>query len=249
MPGLCDDRDRIATFNLVEYTFDIDVRRWQRREFLVPNTTILTVWRTDERRCCSLRAQIISENQVRLIYRVRMPGKRWQRKEQPVWIVWDNCRYGGRRPWLLCPTCLRRVAVLYLGGTSPLSFSCRRCAKLKYDCQRGGPRLRSMRKAQKLRRQLGGSDLLSEPFPEKPRAMHEERYLRIKKMALSAEDEWLRGSAYLIRSLERESERLVNRPTLYMNNLLRLTSMAVPIELDWNGRLIHDERALVIGAG
>jgi hypothetical protein len=140
MPGLCDYRDRIATFNLVEYTFDIDVRRWQRRGFLVPNTTFLTLWGTDERRCCSLRGRVISENQLRLSYRVRTPGKRWQRKEQPIRIVWDNCRYGGRRPWLLCPACSRRVAVLYLGGTNPLSFCCRGCAKLKYHCERSGPR-------------------------------------------------------------------------------------------------------------
>jgi hypothetical protein len=204
MPGLCDYHANLSTFNLVEYTFDIDVRRWQRREFLIPNTTFLTLWRTDEGRCCSLRVRVMSESQVRLIYRVRMPGKRWQRKEQPVGIVWDSCRYGGRRPWLLCPVCRRRVAVLHLGGISPLSFSCRRCAKLTYECERSGPRLRSMRKAQKLRRQLGGSDSLSEPFPEKPRAMHEKRYSRIKKIALSAEDEWFRRSAYLFRALERE---------------------------------------------
>jgi hypothetical protein len=213
MPGLCDYRDRVATFNLVEYTFDIDVRRWQRREFLTPNTTFLILWRTDEGKCCSLRVRVISEDQVRLIYSVRMPGKRWQRKEQPVSIVWDSCRYGGRRPWLLCPACWRRVAVLHLGGISPLAFSCRQCAKLKYDCERSGPRLRSMRKAQKLRRQLDGSGALEEPFPEKPPAMHEKRYLQIKKIALSAEEEWFRRSAYLFRALERDSERLLKPPT------------------------------------
>jgi hypothetical protein len=97
MPGLCDYRDKVATFNLVEYTFDIDVRRWQRREFLTPNTTFLTLWRTDDRKCCSLRVRVISEDQVRLIYSLRMPGRRWQRKEQPIEIVWDSCRYGGRQ--------------------------------------------------------------------------------------------------------------------------------------------------------
>ena len=58
------------------------------------------------------------------------------------------------------------MAVLYLGGASALSFSCRRCAKLKYDSQRSGLRLRLMRKAQKLRRQLGGSGSLWKPFPD-----------------------------------------------------------------------------------
>ncbi len=61
-----------------------------------------------------------------------------------------------------------------------------------------------MRKAQKLRRQLGGSGALEGPFPEKPPAMHEKRYLQIKKIALSAEEEWFRRSAYLFRALERD---------------------------------------------
>jgi hypothetical protein len=100
------------------------------------------------------------------------------------------CRYGGQGPWLLCPACLRKMAVLYLGGASALSFSCRRCAKLKYDSQRSGLRLRLMRKAQKLRRKLGGSGSLWKPFPEKPRTMQWNRYERVKEMARKPEEEW-----------------------------------------------------------
>src|SRR5450631_3394674 len=129
-----------------------------------------------------------------------MPGKRWQQMDQRVWIVWHSCRYGGQRPWLLCPACVRRMAVLYLGGASALSFSCRRCAKLKYDSQRSGPRLRLMRKAQKLRRQLGGSGSLWKPFPEKPPVMQWRRYERVKELAMNAEEEWRRRSQYLSNS-------------------------------------------------
>jgi hypothetical protein len=108
--------------------------------------------------------RVLSADEVGLIYRVRMPGSRWQQMDQRVRIVWQPCRYGGQRPWLLCPACVGKVAVLYLGGASAFSFSCRRCAKLKYDSQRSGPRLRLMRKAQKLRRQLGGSGSLRFPL-------------------------------------------------------------------------------------
>jgi len=204
MPGLCDYRDNPFTVTTVEYTFDIDVRRWQRRGLLIPETTFHAMWLADragtasEARTASLKVRVVSADEVRLIYRVRMPGKsRWQEMDQRVWIVWQPCRYGGQRPWLLCPACFRKVAVLYLGGTSAFSFSCRRCAKLKYDSQRSGRRLRLMRKAQKLRRQLGGNGSLWKRFPEKPPTMQWKRSQRVKEMARKAEEEWRRLSAFL----------------------------------------------------
>ena len=197
MPGLYDYRDNPFTLILVECAFDLDVRRWQRRGLLIPGTTFLAFWRTygagtaSDGRSASLKVRVVSADEVGLIYRVRMPGRpRWQEMDQRVRIVRHPCRYGGQRPWLLCPACVRRVAVLYLGGASAFSFSCRRCAKLKYDSQRSGTRLRLMRKAQKLRRQLGGSGSLYKPFPEKPRTMQWKRYERVKEMARKTEEEW-----------------------------------------------------------
>jgi hypothetical protein len=197
MRGLCDYHDNPSTLTLVECAFDIDVRRWQRRGLLIPNTTFLAIWLNNQARTASLKVGVISADEVHLFYRVRMPGKRWQQMNQRVFIIWRPCRLGGRRPWLLCPACSRRAAILYLGGTSWSSFSCRRCAKLKYDSQRSGPRLRLMRKAQKLRRQLGGSGLLWEPFPQKPPAMQWRRYERIKELAIDAEKEWRLLSEFL----------------------------------------------------
>src|ERR1700686_4781698 len=117
----------------VECAFDIDVRRWQRRGLLIPGTTFLAFWRTygagtaSDGRSASLKVRVVSADEVGLIYRVRMPGRpRWQEMDQRVRIVRHPCRYGGQRPWLLCPACVRRVAVLYLGGASAFSFSCRR---------------------------------------------------------------------------------------------------------------------------
>jgi hypothetical protein len=204
MPGLCDYRDNPFTLTPVECAFDLDVRRWQRRGLLIPETTFQALWQTDgagtasDGRSASLKVRVVSADELGLIYRARMPGKpRWQEMSQRIGIVWHPCRYGGRRPWLLCPACLRKMAVLYLGGASAFSFSCRRCAKLTYDSQRSGLRLRLMRKAQKLRRQLGGSGSLWKPFPEKPRTMQWKRYERVKEMARKTEEEWRRRSEFL----------------------------------------------------
>jgi hypothetical protein len=41
------------------------------------------------------------------------------------------CNYGGERRWLLCPTCLKRVAKLYRPPDEVL-FACRQCHQLTY---------------------------------------------------------------------------------------------------------------------
>jgi hypothetical protein len=49
--------------------------------------------------------------------------------EQPVYFSWTRPQFGGRRPWFLCPLCIRRVALLYLRGER---WSCRKCCNLAY---------------------------------------------------------------------------------------------------------------------
>jgi hypothetical protein len=201
MPGLNDYGRDSMTSPLVECAFGVDVRRWHRHKLLIPDTTFCCMWRTDDRRLASLKVRVESDTKVRLIYRVRMPGKRWQHLETPVTVAWDSCTYGGRRPWILCPHCARSVAVLYFGGARPCTFSCRPCAGLKYASQFNGARLRLMRKAEKIRQQLGGSGSLQESFPDKPPTMQWRRYERLKAMAIKAEQEWWRRSEFLTRSL------------------------------------------------
>lgn len=48
-----------------------------------------------------------------------------------VKIAWTSCQFGGRRPWLECPGCKRRVAALYLGRRP----RCRVCTGLSYPSQ------------------------------------------------------------------------------------------------------------------
>jgi hypothetical protein len=62
-----------------------------------------------------------------------------------------------------------------------------------------------MRKAQKIRRRLGGSGSLDEPFPDKPASMHWRKYLRIQEMGMNAEKEWLRRTEHLFRWTKSEA--------------------------------------------
>ena len=92
-------------------------------------------------------------------------------------IEWTHLPSGGKRPWFLCPSCGRRCGVLYLIRSR---FLCRKCGGLSYECQNEPRHFRALRKAQKIRVRLGGSANMTEPFPSRPRYMHQRTYLRLR---------------------------------------------------------------------
>ncbi len=49
-----------------------------------------------------------------------------------ITIVETPCHYGGVRQWLLCPSCDKRVAILYKDRDD---FKCRKCLKIEYQSQ------------------------------------------------------------------------------------------------------------------
>lgn len=79
-----------------------------------------------------------------------------------VGIVRTACHYGGNRPWLSCPPCGRRVAVLYLRGGR---FICRHCARAVYASQSEDLFGRAWRRQSKLERKLG-------EYWARPKGMH-----------------------------------------------------------------------------
>lgn len=114
---------------------------------------------------------------VVLDYHIRHAGGPRQPVREQVELARTPCRYGGARPWFLCPGCLSRRAVLYsLGGL----FRCRGCHGLAYGSTREGRPERMIRRAAEVRRRLGGKPAGSvwEP-PPKPRRMHWRTYSRL----------------------------------------------------------------------
>ena len=51
--------------------------------------------------------------------------------------------------------------------------------------------MRAISKAQRIRRHLGGSPSIHEPFPEKPPRMWERTYNRLREQGLKAENRYL----------------------------------------------------------
>jgi hypothetical protein len=91
------------------------------------------------------------------------------------------------------------VAVLY----GPWRyFLCRRCYDLSYESQREDKKDRALRRAQKIRQRLGGSANMMEPFPEKPKGMHHDTYMRMFWEHHEAEMEQLAGMREWLDKLE-----------------------------------------------
>lgn len=92
----------------------------------------------------------------------------------------------------MCPgaRCGRRVAVLYGLGRY---FLCRHCYNLRYESQHEDKTHRALRRAQKIRKWLGGSANMMEPFPEKPKGMHWKTYERLFWEHHEAEMEQIAG--------------------------------------------------------
>ena len=109
---------------------------------------------------------------------------------ESVRIVSVPCRFGGTRPYFICPgvvngvACGRRVAKLYGPGRY---FLCRHCYRLAHASQSEGKWDRGLRKANKIRMCLGGDPGMAAPFPPRPKGLWRRTYARLCEQAFEAE--------------------------------------------------------------
>ena len=190
----------------VESCRSIDVNRLHREGCLEPSWRGGWQWTQDGEKVASitLRAE---DDRLCLSYRIRIAGGEWEDVTEPVPIIRVPCRFGGIRPYFLCPgvvngvACGRRVAKLYGPGRY---FLCRRCYRLAYASQSEDAWDRTLRKANKIRMRLGGDPGMAAPFPERPKGMWRRTYDRLRDDAFEAEI--LADQAFVIRA-----ERLLAR--------------------------------------
>jgi hypothetical protein len=106
----------------------------------------------------------------------------------PCRFLWKPCRFGGRRPFFLCPGVVNGLHCgrvnLYCAGKY---FLCRHCYRLTYTSRQERAHDRALRQVDKLRMRLGGDPGMASEFPEKPKGMHWRTYERLSNRVWEAE--------------------------------------------------------------
>jgi hypothetical protein len=117
----------------------------------------------------------------------------WTSMRDRIELAWTSCNYGGERPWLVCPSCRRRRAVLCLAGRAV--FRCRQCHGLAYASTREDPLARTDSKLRELRRRMGENEPwrggATDWYPlEKPKGMHWTTWERLLRERRAQSDRW-----------------------------------------------------------
>jgi hypothetical protein len=166
----------------VEECRSLNIRRLHREGLLEPGRLFSWSWSRGGREVASIGALVEGhdgpERVVLMLRRRSGPSAEWEDAREPVELDWTPCNFGGERPWFICPGagCGRRVAILYGPGKY---FLCWHCYDLRYESQHEDKTHRALRRAQKIRKWLGGSANMTEPFPERPKGMHWRTYNRL----------------------------------------------------------------------
>jgi len=206
MGGIGSGRPSGLGRDTVESCRVIDVNRLHREGCLRPGWCGGWQWSRDGEKVASINIHA-EEGQLHITYRVRIAGGDWEDVEETVRIVRAPCRYGGARPYFICPgvvngvPCGRRVVKLHGSGRY---FLCRHCYRLAHASQSEGAWDRALRRANKTRMRLGGEPGMEAPFPPRPKGMWRRTYERLRDEVFEAER--LADEAFLI-----QAEKLLTR--------------------------------------
>jgi len=189
MGGFGSGRPSGSGRDKVEYSRSIDVNRLHREGCLHAGWMGGWQWNQGAEKVASINLRA-EPDWLHLSYRVRIAGGEWDNIEEPVRVVRVPCRFGGARPYFICPgvvndiACGRRVAKLHGPGRY---FLCRHCYRLAHASQSEGTWDRTLRRANKIKQRLGGDPGMAAPFPPKPKGMWRRTYDRLREEAFDAE--------------------------------------------------------------
>lgn len=94
-----------------------------------------------------------------------------------IQLTKTKCNYGGYRYWWLCPSCSKRVSVLYCAG----AYVCRHCIGANYQSQLQQPIDRLFSRLHAIRQRLGWQSGVAHGIGTKPKGMHHSTYERLVK--------------------------------------------------------------------
>ncbi|MFK5948935.1 MAG: hypothetical protein QM500_09240 [Methylococcales bacterium] len=179
---------RLGSKSTVDSQHAVDIRYLKKQGLIWAGNNGTLTWSCRGEKTGAINYQV-KESGIKLIYNSRAANtEEWEAVEQFVSFDYTPCHYGGKRTWLLCTECNRRVTCIYVTGKY---FLCRHCCGLNHQSQHEGYYDRQLSKAQGIRTKLGGSASLAIPFPEKPKGMHWKTYRKLYMQSMRSEGEHL----------------------------------------------------------
>lgn len=161
-----------------EDTIDLNVNRLRRYGSFEKGAAHGITWTRNGEQWAQIAVQNIGSSTIRLFY--WSDGKK---QDYHVHLTFTPCRYGGQRPWFVCPCCHRRVGVLLLSWGR---FVCRHCGGFCYQTQLEQFMGRSLIRGERLMSRIGGRE--DPDDPPKPKGLHWKTYWRIFERANKAFD-------------------------------------------------------------
>ncbi len=189
MGGYGSGRKRSRSCGTMEENRSLDVNKLNHAGCLQSGWHGGWEWTVDGERVAWIQIAA-EESRLRLEYSYRRNGGDWEDINQPAPLTWMPCRFGGKRPYFLCPgvvdrvSCGRRVMKLY---GADRYFLCRHCHHLSHASQGEAPWDRALRRANRIRMKLGGDPGTANQFPDKPIGMWHRTYERLREENSEAE--------------------------------------------------------------
>ena len=182
---------RWDTQRVIDQVNCLDVRKLSRQGALREGVQAVIMWREGQQSESSISFSC-QGHAICLEYRTRIGSENWYPVRQEIALEWLPQKLGGRRAWLRCPDCQRRVALVYWSGRR--GYVCRLCTGLPYKSECEVLEDRLYRRMRKLRKRVGAADGDTEQplwhYP-KPKYMHQSTYERLGELAEEARMEWL----------------------------------------------------------
>ena len=216
MGGFGSGRRSGSGRSTVEACRSIDVNRLHKAGCLNPGWAGGWQWTRNGERDASINL-VASADCLLLSYRVRIGGGAWEDVDETVRIAHVACRFGGARPFFICPGvvngvfCGRRVAKLHGPGRY---FLCRHCYRLAHASQSESHWDRALRRANKIRKSLGGEPGIAALLPPKPKGMWRRTYERLREEVFEAEilaEEAFEAEILAEEAFELQAQRLLAR--------------------------------------
>lgn len=176
----------------------LDIRRLARAGALVPGRVVSWQWTVND--CVRGSIQVCAEDwQVELVYNHTPRDRPTELIRQTIMLETTPCTLGGRRQWFSCPTCARRVAVIYGAGRL---FACRQCKRLAYASQAESAADRALRRAGLIRKKLGWVPGVANGHGPKPVGMHWATFDRLRHRHDRLAQVWLIDTSKWLRSMQ-----------------------------------------------